>query len=115
MISTSTPRIPDEDDPAGIVAALPTGSWLALSHGITDFHPVEVTAPTAAAYDTAPVPLVLRSRAAIEAFFDGFALEDPGLVQAVGTAGRRVSVQPECAAGRPKYPAQTYDARRDLS
>ena len=24
-------------------------------------------------------------------------------------------VQPECAAERPKYPAQTYDARRDLS
>lgn len=78
--------IPDEDDPAGIVAALrdalPGGSWLALSHGTTDFHPAEVTAPAAAAYDTAPAPLVLRPRAAIEPFFDGFTLEEPGLVQA---------------------------------
>lgn len=78
--------IPDEEDPAGIVAvlrdALPAGSWLALSHGTTDFHPVEVTAPATAAYDTASAPLVLRPRAAIEAFFDGFTLEAPGLVQA---------------------------------
>jgi hypothetical protein len=78
--------IPDEENPSGIVAALrealPAGSWLALSHGTTDFHPVEVTAPAAAAYDTAPAPLVLRPRAAIEAFFDGFTLEEPGLVQA---------------------------------
>lgn len=33
----------DAEDPVGIVAALrdglPAGSWLALSHGTTDFHP----------------------------------------------------------------------------
>ena len=78
--------IPTEDDPAGIVAALrdalPAGSWLALSHGTTDFHPAEVTAPAAAAYDTAPAPPILRPRTAIEPFFDGFTLEEPGLVQA---------------------------------
>jgi S-adenosyl methyltransferase len=78
--------LPNEDDPAGIVAtlrdALPAGSWLALSHGTTDFHPAEVTTPAAAAYDTAPAPLVLRPCEQIEAFFDGFILESPGIVQA---------------------------------
>ena len=78
--------IPDGDDPAGIVAALrdalPAGSWLALSHGTSDFHPSGITSAAAAAYETATAPLVLRPRAAIEAYFDGFALDDPGLVQA---------------------------------
>jgi len=78
--------IPDAEDPAGIVAALrdgiPAGSYLALSHGTTDFHPAAVTGTAAAAYDQATAPLVLRPRAPIEAFFDGFTLEEPGLVQA---------------------------------
>jgi hypothetical protein len=34
-----------------------------------------------AAYDGAAAPLVLRPRAAIERFLDGFTPEDPGLVQ----------------------------------
>ena len=78
--------IPDTEDPAGIVAAyrdaLPAGSFLALSHGTTDFHPAEVTGTATAAYDSASAPLVLRPRAAIEAFLDGFTAEPPGLVQA---------------------------------
>jgi len=64
--------IPDTEDPAAIVAALrdalPPGSYLAMSHGTTDFHPAEVTSTAAAAYDTATAPLVLRSRPAIEPF-----------------------------------------------
>jgi SAM-dependent methyltransferase len=78
--------IPDAEDPAGIVAtlrdALAPGSYLALAHGTTDFHPAEVTGTAAAAYDTATAPLVLRPRPAIEAFLDGFTPEPPGLVQA---------------------------------
>lgn len=78
--------IPDEDDPAAILAAyrnaLPAGSFLALSHGTSDFHPAEVASTATTAYDAAAAPLVLRPRAAIEAFFDGFTLEPPGLVQA---------------------------------
>jgi len=77
--------IPDNEDPAGIVAAfrdaLPPASFLALSHGTTDFHPAEVTGTAAAAYDGAAAPLVLRPRAAIERFLVGFTPEDPGLVQ----------------------------------
>jgi hypothetical protein len=77
--------IPDNEDPAGIVAAfrkaLPPGSFLVLSHGTTDFHPAEVTGTAAAAYDGAAAPLVLRPRATIERFLAGFTAEDPGLVQ----------------------------------
>jgi hypothetical protein len=78
--------IPDADDPQRITAfcrdALPRGSYLVLSHGTTDFHPPEVTDTATSAYETGPTPLVLRPKAAIEALFDGFTLEPPGLVQA---------------------------------
>jgi hypothetical protein len=77
--------IPDAEDPAAIVAALrdalPVGSYLAMSHGTTDFHPAEATSTAAAAYDNATAPLVLRPRPAIEALLDGFTPEPPGLVQ----------------------------------
>ena len=62
--------------------ALPPGSFLALSHGTTDFHPAEVTGTATTTYDSATAPLVLRPRAAIEAFLAGFTAEPPGLVQA---------------------------------
>jgi SAM-dependent methyltransferase len=78
--------IRDEENPAGIVAALrdalAPGSHLVVSHGTTDFHPPEVTGTATAAYDAASAPLVLRPKAAIEAFLDGFTPVPPGLVQA---------------------------------
>ena len=78
--------IPDADDPAGIVAAyrdvLPPGSYLVLSHGTTDFHPADINDTATSAYRTESASLALRPKAAIEAFFDGFTLEPPGLVQA---------------------------------
>ena len=78
--------IPDADDPAGIVAAyrdaLPPGSYLVLSHGTTDFHSVDVNDTARSAYETGSASLALRPKAAIEAFFDGFTLEPPCLVQA---------------------------------
>jgi SAM-dependent methyltransferase len=78
--------IPDAEDPAGLVAAyrdaVAPGSFLVLSHGTSDFHSPEVTGAATSAYDTASAPLVLRPRAAIEAFLDGFTAEPPGLVQA---------------------------------
>ena len=75
--------IPDSDDPRGIVAylrdALPPGSYLVLSHGTTDFHPAEVISEAVASYDGAAAPLVLRSRADISRFLDGFTPVAPGL------------------------------------
>jgi hypothetical protein len=78
--------VTDEEDPAAIVAtlrdALPAGSYLALSHGTQDFHPPGDANRAAAAYRNATAPLVLRTRQQVGAFFDGFELVEPGLVQA---------------------------------
>jgi S-adenosyl methyltransferase len=76
----------DAEDPAGIIGtlrdALAPGSYLALSHGTADFHPPGTARQAAAAYDTAAAPLVLRGHAQVAAFFVGFDLIEPGLVQA---------------------------------
>src|SRR6266545_654986 len=57
--------IAEAEDPAGIVAtlraALPPGSYLALSHGTADFHPPGVAGEAAASYEHATAPLVLRT------------------------------------------------------
>jgi hypothetical protein len=78
--------IPDGEDPAAIVAtlrdALPDGSYLALSHATVDFHPPGTASQAAALYRNATAPFVPRSREQVMAFFDGFDLVEPGLVQA---------------------------------
>jgi len=78
--------VKNEEDPAGIVAslrdALPDGSYLVLSHGTQDFHPPGGADTAAAGYKTATAPLVLRTHEQVSAFFDGFDLLEPGLVQA---------------------------------
>jgi hypothetical protein len=74
------------EDPAGIVAslrdALPDGSYLALSHATADFHPPGTQDQAAIAYQQATAPLALRPRPEVAAYFDGFDLVQPGLVQA---------------------------------
>jgi hypothetical protein len=78
--------ISEKDNPGRIIAtlreALPPGSYLALSHGTADFHPPGVAKEAAASYEHATAPLVLRSFDQVCAFFDGFELMEPGLVQA---------------------------------
>lgn len=78
--------IKDEEDPAGIVAALrdalPDGSYLGLSHATPDFHPPGTASRAAATYRNATAPLVLCTLEQVSAFFDGFNLIDPGVVQA---------------------------------
>jgi len=75
-----------DEDPAGIVAtlrdALPAGSYLVLTHGTQDFHPPGGADMAAAGYKNATAPLVLRTHEQVSAFFDGFDLLEPGLVQA---------------------------------
>jgi hypothetical protein len=74
----------DEENPAGIVGllrdALPAGSFLVLSHGTADFR-AEAARQAAAVYDQATSAMTLRSHAQIAAFFDGWDLIEPGLVQ----------------------------------
>jgi hypothetical protein len=77
--------ITDEENPSRILAtfrgALPSGSYLALSHGTADFR-TEAATKAMAVYDTATSTVTLRSHSQIAAFFDGFDLMEPGLVQA---------------------------------
>jgi hypothetical protein len=72
------------EDPARILAvfrdALPAGSYLALSHATADFRPAAAH-DAAAVYDQATSPVTLRTRAQVAAFFDGWDLIEPGLVQ----------------------------------
>jgi S-adenosyl methyltransferase len=86
--------IPDEDDPLGIVRrfrdALPSGSYLVISHGTRDV-PVrpdmsaeamaEMGARVERLYQQTTAYIVTRTRGQVERFFDGFDLLDPGLVE----------------------------------
>ncbi|SDN51292.1 S-adenosyl methyltransferase [Actinacidiphila guanduensis] len=72
----------EADEPERVVAelrdALPAGSYLVLSHATGDFADrVEAEA----VYNNATATLNLRERAAVERFFAGFELVEPGLVQ----------------------------------
>jgi len=73
----------DSDDPHGIVAtlldALPSGSYLALTHPTADFNP-EAMAGMAATAEQSGIPYVPRSRTATEAFLTGLEIVEPGLV-----------------------------------
>ncbi|MES5820546.1 SAM-dependent methyltransferase [Streptomyces sp. RG80] len=73
----------DAEQPAEIIAtlrdALPSGSYLVLSHATGDF--ADRTAAQAV-YTKATASLNLRSHTAIERCFAGFDLIEPGLVQA---------------------------------
>ena len=78
--------ITDDDDPERIIAtfrdALAPGRYLVLSHGTADFHSQDAVSHGTKVYQRATAPLVLRSHAQVTAFFDGFDLVEPGLVQA---------------------------------
>jgi hypothetical protein len=86
--------IPDEEDPFEIVArfrgALPTGSYLAISHGTRDIpvrpdmsaeEMTEMGTKVEQLYQLTTASLVTRTRAQVERFFDGLDLLDPGLVE----------------------------------
>jgi hypothetical protein len=75
--------IPDEDDPwalaARLLAALPSGSYLALSHLTGDFDPA-AWAGVVEVYRRSGVTMKVRPRPDIERFFAGLDLVDPGVV-----------------------------------
>lgn len=76
--------VKDADNPDGIVArlrdAMPSGSYLAVSHGTQDFSPQRALTAVQG-YDQATAPFVLRSRERLEGFFDGLEIVPPGIVQ----------------------------------
>jgi hypothetical protein len=86
--------LPDEEGPLGIVArfrdALPTGSYLAISHATRDIpvrpdmsaeEMAEMGARVERLYQQTTAFMVTRTRAQVQRFFDGFDLLDPGLVE----------------------------------
>jgi hypothetical protein len=75
--------IGDSDDPRGVVerlvAALPSGSYLALSHLTGDFDPAAWEG-VAAVYRRSGVTLQVRTLDQVTRFFDGLQLVEPGVV-----------------------------------
>jgi SAM-dependent methyltransferase len=76
----------DEDGPWGVVrevmAAMPPGSYLALTHPGNDFHPEAADAMLARLNPMMPQKITFRSREQVLRFFDGLELVDPGLIRA---------------------------------
>ncbi|SDC26956.1 SAM-dependent methyltransferase [Streptomyces prasinopilosus] len=74
--------VPDEDGAhelvARLLAELPSGSHLVISHATPDFTPEESRAATEK-LKAAGVTLALRSREEFTRFFDGLELVDPGV------------------------------------
>jgi S-adenosyl methyltransferase len=77
--------VPDADDPAGVVArliaALPSGSWLAVAHPASDVAPDKVATMTSRYNERVATAATLRTHAQIAAFFAGTDLLPPGVVQ----------------------------------
>ncbi|MGN9841139.1 SAM-dependent methyltransferase [Nonomuraea sp. H19] len=77
-------HLADEDDPAGLVEAfteaLPSGSYLVLSHLTLDLLPKNIADDYLAATKHQAMHRTPRSREQILRYFDGFDLVEPGLV-----------------------------------
>jgi hypothetical protein len=76
--------IPDADDPAGIVtrlvAAVPPGSYLAISHPASDIHAEAMARGAAMMNRSMAGSITFRDREQVAVFFDGLDLVEPGLV-----------------------------------
>jgi len=76
--------IPDADDPAGIVrtlvAAVPPGSYLAISHPASDIHAAAMAQGAAMMNRAMAGTITFRAREQVARFFDGLELVPPGLV-----------------------------------
>ena len=77
--------IPDEDDPAGLVArllaAVPSGSYLVVAHPARDIHVSQVSTAVNRANLLMSEPVTMRSHDEVSRFFEGLVLVEPGLVQ----------------------------------
>lgn len=73
--------VPDDADPWGLVAryvdALPSGSYLALSHGTADYLSEQLRDRALQIYRRTPNPPVDRTRTEVQRFFTGLELVTP--------------------------------------
>jgi hypothetical protein len=78
-------NVGDQYDPRGIVrklaAAIPAGSYLAISHLTADIYPEVADFAAALNERQLDAPLVLRDHAQVSGFFEGLDLVEPGVVQ----------------------------------
>jgi hypothetical protein len=76
--------IGDDEEARGIVrrlvAAVPSGSYLAIAHPTTEIKPAESAAAARQWNETATPPITLRSKAGLLAYFEGLDLLEPGVV-----------------------------------
>ena len=76
--------IPDEENPYGLLStlldALPSGSYLVLSHPTDDFNPNQRGESTKRYNERVTVPMTLRDREGTAKFFAGLDLLEPGVV-----------------------------------
>jgi len=77
--------IPDEDNPAAIVArlmaAMPPGSYLVVAHPAIDIDTSQMGESMRAYNEQSPVPLTARTHAEVCRIFEGMDLVEPGVVQ----------------------------------
>jgi S-adenosyl methyltransferase len=60
--------------------ALPSGSYVVISHGTVEHLPPAILDKLVRLYSTTSQPIRIRSRAEIEEFFEGLELVEPGIV-----------------------------------
>jgi hypothetical protein len=86
MLMAILQHLSDEDDPYQVVAALmgamPSGSYLALSHPAKDIDAAEMAKMADSLNQMMAEKVTFRDRASVTRFFDGLELVDPGMVQA---------------------------------
>jgi hypothetical protein len=79
--------LPDSDDPYGIlrrlIKALPSGSYLVISHATSDYLTPEQLAASAEANERSGVTFRLRSVEEFSRFFEGLDLIEPGITSVV--------------------------------
>lgn len=102
--------LPDEDDPHGIVSrlvgALPSGSYLVVSHLPRDMQPEEMAKMAERSRQMMREPFVMRSHDEVLRFFDGLELVEPGLVQVdQWTRDEPPPTPPDVAWVTPRYAA----------
>lgn len=73
----------DSDDPYGVarrlIEAIPSGSYVAISHATTDLVPQHIADTAAPATTTSMIDMAFRTRDQFAAFFDGLDLIAPGV------------------------------------
>jgi len=84
MLMAILQHVSDEDDPyaivADLVAAIPPGSYLALSHPAKDIEPEKLADLASRLNQMMAQRTTVRSRAEVALFFDGLELVEPGMV-----------------------------------